>query len=123
MAVPIGVPGVGVWGRVEGGGGGAVFLWKIREKHGKAVGRVGGGIGTGKGTGKSMRKLCRNYPLAVYPLVSPLNILEKWLANWSLVAPYRAILRYYRCDAPYRAIPFLREVRTPPKCCDTPLGT
>ena len=23
-----------------------------------------------------------------------------------LVAPYRAILRYYRCDTPYRAIPF-----------------
>ena len=22
-----------------------------------------------------------------------------------LVAPYRAILRYYRCDTPYRAIP------------------
>ena len=24
----------------------------------------------------------------------------------ALVAPYRAILRYYRCDTPYRAIPF-----------------
>ena len=45
-------------------------LWKIREK-GKGVGRVGGGVGTSKGTGKSMRKLCRNYPLANYPLVSP----------------------------------------------------
>ena len=38
------------------------------------MGRVGGGIGAGKGTGKSMRKLCRNYPLAVYPLVSPLSL-------------------------------------------------
>ena len=31
----------------------------------------GGGVGSGKGTGKSMRKLCRNYPLAIYPVVSP----------------------------------------------------
>ena len=42
-------------------------------ERGKGVGRVGGGggggVGTGKGTGKSMRKLCRNYPLANYPLV------------------------------------------------------
>ena len=30
----------------------------------------GGGVGTGKGTGKSMRKLCRNYALANYPLVT-----------------------------------------------------
>ena len=35
------------------------------------VGRVGGGVGTGKGTSKSMRKLCRNYPFAIYLLVSP----------------------------------------------------
>ena len=34
------------------------------------------------------------------------------------MAPYRVILRYYRCDTPYRAI-LLREVSTPPKCCDT----
>ena len=67
MRVPIGVPG---GGRVQGDGGGAVFLWKRREK-GKGVGRVGAGVGTGKGTRKSMRKLCRNYPLANYPLVSP----------------------------------------------------
>ena len=33
------------------------------------------------------------------------------------VAPYRAILRYYRCDTPYRY--FLTEVSTLP-CCDTP---
>ena len=44
-----------------------VFLWKTREK-GKGAG--GGGVGTGKGTDKSMRKLCRNYPLAIYPLKS-----------------------------------------------------
>ena len=37
----------------------------------------------------------------------------------NLVAPYRAILRYYRCDTPSRAI-LLREVSTPPKWCDTP---
>ena len=46
-------------------GGG--FPVEKREK-GKGVGRVGGGVGTGKGTGKSMRKLCRNCPLANYPL-------------------------------------------------------
>ena len=40
----------------------------------------------------------------------------------ALVAPYRAILRYYGCDTPYRAI-LLREVITPPKLCDTPLST
>ena len=51
---------------------GVVFLWKNKGK-GKGVRRGGGvGVGTGKGTGKSMRKLCRNYPLAIYPLVFPL---------------------------------------------------
>ena len=39
----------------------------------------------------------------------------------TLVAPYRAILRYYRCDTPYRAI-LLKRVSTPTKWCDTPLG-
>ena len=52
----------------------------------------------------------------------------------SLVAPYRAILRYYRCDTPYRAILFQgglhspKMVRYPPwalsftqaHLCDTP---
>ena len=38
---------------------------------------------------------------------------------WRLVAPYRSILRYYRCDTSYRAILF-REVGAPPKWCDTP---
>ena len=36
-----------------------------------------------------------------------------------LVAPYRAILRYYRCDTPNRAI-LSREFNSPPKWCDTP---
>ena len=42
------------------------------EEKGKGVARVGGGggVGTGTGTGRSMRKLCRNYPLATYPLKS-----------------------------------------------------
>ena len=68
------------WGRGLGSGSGgwwgAVFLWKTRAK-GKAVGRVGGRVGTGKGTGESMRKLCRNYPLANYPLVSSLQKVRK----------------------------------------------
>ena len=37
----------------------------------------------------------------------------------SPVAPYRAILRYYRCNTPYRAILF-KEVSTPQNWCDTP---
>ena len=54
--------------------------------------------------------------------------------NLSLVAPYRAILRYYRCDTPYRSILFKggqhspKMVRKPPlllsftqaHLCDTP---
>ena len=56
------------------------------------------------------------------------------LLSRSLVAPYRAILRYYRCDTPYRAILFKEgehfpnRVRYPPLAlsftqaqqCDTP---
>ena len=30
-----------------------------------------------------------------------------------LVAPYRAVLRYYRCDTPYRATPFQRAWHSP----------
>ena len=45
-----------------------------------------------------------------------------------LVAPYHAILRYYRCDAPYRAILFQEDYRYPllvlsfaqAHLCDTP---
>ena len=53
------------------------------------MGRVGGGAGTGEGTGKSMRKLCRDYPLANYPLVSRRPKMEKfqdhrrsWSTTW-----------------------------------------
>ena len=52
---------------VENGG-------KGEGPEGGGWGGWGGGVGTGKGTGKSMRKLCRNYPLAIYPLVSPQEI-------------------------------------------------
>ena len=52
------------WGRGFGvglrwvvGGGGGVFVWKIREKAGKG----------------QASQLCRSYPLANYPLVSPLT--------------------------------------------------
>ena len=46
---------------------------------------MGGGAGTGKGTGKSMRKLCRNYPLANYPVVSPPSKAPKLMemSEWS----------------------------------------
>ena len=40
VRAPIGVPGRGVWGRVQVGGGGSVCLWKMREK-----GRGWGGLG------------------------------------------------------------------------------
>ena len=59
--------GFGVIRRVVGGG-------FPMENEGKMEGGGGGwgvGVGTGKRNGKSMRKLCRNYPLANYPLVSP----------------------------------------------------
>ena len=85
MAVPIGVPGGGVWGQVQVGGGGGSPL----ENEGKrgGVGRVGGGVGTGKGTGKSMRKLCRNYLLATCPLVSPRRmVVPVHLHNFSSVS-------------------------------------
>ena len=61
---------------------GWLLLWKIREK-GKGEG--GGWVGTGKGTGKSLRKLCRNYPLAIYPLlVSPLLPVTSRPPIWQL---------------------------------------
>ena len=50
----------------RGGGGGFPL-----ESEGKGEGGGeggGGGVGASKGTDKSMRKLCRNYPLATYPL-------------------------------------------------------
>ena len=41
MRAPIGVPGGGVWGRVQVGGGGG-FPVENEGKKGKGVGRVGG---------------------------------------------------------------------------------
>ena len=71
MAVPIAVPGEGFRVGFRGGWGGWFSFGKWREKGRGGGEGGGGGVGTGKGTGKSMRKLCRNYPLANYPLVSP----------------------------------------------------
>ena len=63
----MGVPGGGVFGRVQVGGGGWFgFLWRMREK-GKGMGRVGGGVGTGKGTGKSMRTRLSKLPFCKLP--------------------------------------------------------
>ena len=42
VRVPIGVPGWGVLGRVEAGGWGGIFLWKMME-NGKGEGGWGGG--------------------------------------------------------------------------------
>ena len=51
-------------------------------------------------------------------------VVENTLAQVSvacLMAPDRAILRYYRCDTPYRVILF-REVSTPQSGAITPLA-
>ena len=70
------------WGRGLGSGSGGwwgVVPVENKGRGGRGVRKVGGGVGTGKGTGKSMRKLCRNYPLASYPLVSPLTSSSGYL--------------------------------------------
>ena len=56
MRVPISVPGGGVWG----GGGGVVFLWKM-----KGVGGVW--VGTGKGTGKYNAQALSKLPFSKLP--------------------------------------------------------
>ena len=65
------------WGRGSGSGSGGWWGGGGFPVENKGKGEGGGegwgvGVGTGKGTGKSTRKLCRNNPLAIYPLVSPL---------------------------------------------------
>ena len=74
------------WGRGLGsgsGGGGRGFSFVENEGKGEGSGEGwGGGVGTGKGTGKSMRKLCRSYPLATYPLNSAREI-----SIWSFQLP------------------------------------
>ena len=73
VRVPIGVLvlGRGVWGRAQGGGG----RCPVKKKR-KGQGVVGGGVGTGKGTVPASRCecVCQNYPLAIYPLVSPRSL-------------------------------------------------
>ena len=75
MRVPIGVPGGGeVWSRVDGDGGGGFPM----ENEGQGEG-AGDGRGVGWEPAKEPAKLpfskcarvCQNYPLANYPLVSP----------------------------------------------------
>ena len=52
--------------------------------------------------------------------VTSLAVMVFWSQVSFLVAPYRTILQYDRCDTPYRAKLF-RELSTHPKWCDTPL--
>ena len=40
---------------------------------------------------------------------------KRTIALQTLVTPYRAILRYYRCDTPYRAILFQGGLHSPKK--------
>ena len=60
----IGVPGGGVWGRVEVGGGG----WFSDGQEGKGE---GGGVWTGKGTGKSMRTSLSKLAFSKLPFSFP----------------------------------------------------
>ena len=62
VPVSSGVPGGGAWGRVQVGGG-MVFLWKMREK-----GKEWGGWGV---AASQCARVCQNYSLPNYPLVSP----------------------------------------------------
>ena len=62
----IGVLGGGVWGRVQVGGR---RLFPV-EKKGKGEG-VGLGSGQAKEPASQCARVCENYPLANYPLVSP----------------------------------------------------
>ena len=57
MRVPIGVPGGGVWGPVQVGGGGWVFLCKMREMA------KGGDVGPAKELASQYACICQNYPL------------------------------------------------------------
>ena len=59
------VPGGGVWGRVQGGGGRRLPV--ENKGKGEGGGEGGGWGGDRQRTGKSMHKLCRSYPLAIYP--------------------------------------------------------
>ena len=63
MLVPVGDLGGGVWGLVQGGGGGGFSCGK------EGVG--GGGVGTGKGTGKSMRASFPKLPFSNLPFRNP----------------------------------------------------
>ena len=72
LLVPWGVPGGGVWGRIQVGGAGWAFLWKVRGK-GKGVGRVG--CGQAREPASQCARVCPNYPLAnspgnVFPIVA-----------------------------------------------------
>ena len=66
MRVPIG----GGFGSGSGGWWGVVFAVEYEGK-GEGVGRVGVGWGQAKEPASQCARLCQNYPLAIYPLVSP----------------------------------------------------
>ena len=58
------------------------------------------------------------FPVPVRFLRRPVTVQS--FRSGHLVAPYRAILRYYRCDTPYRAMLFQGGSQSSPKWCDTP---
>ena len=69
MRVPFGVPGRGVWGRVQGGGGGRFSA--ENEGKGEGGGEEGWvGWGQAKEPASQCIRVCQNYPLAICLLVS-----------------------------------------------------
>ena len=94
----------------------------VFSQNGARCGEGGGWGGTGKGNGKSMRtrlsKLSFSKLPSGFPQKSPSRRRGQRMSKSRkqtglyLVAPCRAILRYCRCDTPYRAILF-REVSNP----------
>ena len=88
--------------------------------------------------GRATDREKRGATVVVYTLFSPAGhrffnpstnriprslMCNTWSVFGTLVAPYRAILRYYRCDTPYRAILFQGIQHSPTMMRYPPLGT
>ena len=88
------------------GGGFPVVFWA----RGKGVGRWGrevGGQGQTKEPASQCARVCQNYPLAIYLLVSPRSPAPSFLGGGGdLVSHYSAIGDTISCDAPCSAIGF-----------------
>ena len=80
------------WGRGLGSGSGGwwevVFLWKMAEKWGWGV-----GWGQTKEPASQCARFCQNYPLAIYPLVSPRINSQKIYLHLHFQFPGRNYIR------------------------------